>query len=111
MEMKLYDSELKLMEIIWESEPLSAKEIAQRAATEIGWNKNTTYTILKKLIEKKVILRTEPNFVCHAQIGKQEVQRAETKGLINKLFGGSRRAFFAVHPLFARSLGWAPNCG
>lgn len=92
---KLYDSELKLMEIIWESEPVSAKDISLIAAETIGWNKNTTYTIIKKLIEKKVLDRTEPNFVCTSLVKRDAVRKAETQSLINKLYNGSKKAFFA----------------
>jgi BlaI family transcriptional regulator, penicillinase repressor len=93
---KLYDSELKIMDIVWEKEPVLAKEISLIAADTIGWNKNTTYTIIKKLIEKNAIVRTEPNFVCTSLIKKEDVQKAETMNLIDKLYNGSKKAFFAA---------------
>lgn len=97
MEMiKLFDSELKLMDIIWEREPVSAKEISLIAAEAIGWNKNTTYTIIKKLVEKNAILRTEPNFICTAIVKKEDVQRMETTNLIERLFNGSKKAFLSA---------------
>lgn len=92
---KLFDSELKVMDIIWENEPLSAKEIAVIAADKIGWNKNTTYTIIKKLMDKKSVARSEPGFICTSLIRKDEVQKAETMSLIDKLYNGSKKAFFA----------------
>jgi predicted transcriptional regulator len=93
---KLFDSELKIMDIVWEKEPVSAKEISLIAADRIGWNKNTTYTIIKKLIEKNGIARTEPNFICTSLIKKGEVQKSETINLIDKLYNGSKKAFFAA---------------
>jgi predicted transcriptional regulator len=93
---KLFDSELKVMEIIWEREPVSAKEISSILGENIGWNKNTTYTIIKKLIEKEVLCREEPNFICTAKLRKEQVQSAETKSLIEKLYQGSKKAFFAA---------------
>lgn len=96
MDTKLFDSELKIMEIVWEKEPISAKEISLIAAETIGWNKNTTYTIIKKLIEKQIILRTEPNFVCTTLVKKDEIMRIETKNLIEKLYNGSKKAFFSA---------------
>jgi len=92
---KLFDSELKLMDIVWDKEPISAKEIALIAAETIGWNKNTTYTIIKKLIEKQALERTEPNFICTTLVKKEAVRKAETQSLIDKLYKGSRKAFFA----------------
>lgn len=96
MEHRLFDSELRLMELLWAREPVSAKELALVAAEALCWNKNTTYTVLKKLVAKGVVRREEPNFMCTALVKRPEVQRAETKSLIDKLYHGSRRAFFAA---------------
>lgn len=96
MDLKLFDSELKVMDLIWEKEPVSAKELSLLAAEETGWNKNTTYTVIKKLEAKGYIKRNEPGFICTALISKDEVCRAETKSLIDKLFGGSKKALFSA---------------
>lgn len=93
---KLFDSELKIMDIVWDMEPISAKEITLIATETVGWNKNTTYTIIKKLIEKRAIERTEPNFICTTLVKKEAVRKAETQNLINKLYDGSKKAFFAA---------------
>lgn len=93
---KLFDAELRLMEVIWEHEPISAKEISLLAAKQFEWNKNTTYTVIKRLIEKEVLRRDEPGFVCSSMVKRDEVQKAETNTLIEKLFGGSKKAFFAA---------------
>ncbi|HWQ79050.1 MAG TPA: BlaI/MecI/CopY family transcriptional regulator [Anaerovoracaceae bacterium] len=93
---KLFDGELKLMELLWVNEPVSAKQLSMLAEDRIGWNKNTTYTVIKKLMNKKVILRTEPNFICSSLIKKEDVVKAETDSLIEKLCNGSRKAFFAA---------------
>ena len=94
--MKVFDSEIKLMEIIWEHEPISAKEVSLLADKEIGWNKNTTYTVIKKLIDKGYINREEPGFICTSLISKDEVQKSEAKGLVDKLFAGSKKALFSA---------------
>ncbi len=93
---KLFDSELKLMELVWKNAPVSAKELSLLAQAQIGWNKNTTYTILKKLVEKSAVKREEPNFVCTPLVTREEVLQAETESLIDRLFQGSRKAFFAA---------------
>jgi len=94
--MKVFDSEIKLMEIIWEHEPISAKEVSLLADKEIGWNKNTTYTVIKKLIDKGYVKREEPGFICTSLISKDEVQKSEAKGLVDKLFAGSKKALFSA---------------
>ena len=94
--MKLFDSEIKLMEIIWAKEPVSAKEVSKIAEAEIGWNKNTTYTMIKKVIDKGYVKREEPGFICTALIKKGEAQKSEAKGLLEKLFHGSKKALFSA---------------
>ena len=96
MQKKLFDSEWKLMELLWDREPVSARELSLIAAREIGWNKNTTYTVIKKLVEKGVIARSEPGFMCTSLVNRDEVRRAETESLIDRLYNGSRKALFSA---------------
>lgn len=96
---KLFDSELKVMDILWKEGIVPAKYVADRLTQELGWNKNTTYTLIKRCMKKGAIERTEPNFMCHALIAKEDVQETETNELINKIYDGS------VDKLFASLLG------
>jgi len=96
MKEKLFDSEAKVMEIIWNRGPLSAKEISLIAADSIGWNKNTTYTVIKKLESKGFIKRTDPGFICTPLVSQEEMQKREAVSLLNKVFGGSRKALFSA---------------
>lgn len=95
MSIKLFDSELKIMEILWENGDLTAKCISKILGDSIGWNKNTTYTVIKKCIQKCAIERIEPNFVCHALITKEQVQEFEIDELIDKMFDGSSDMLFS----------------
>ena len=95
-QIKLFDAELRLMEIVWAHAPVTAKELSLLAADEISWNKNTTYTVLKKLVEKKAVKRSEPNFLCTALITREQVGTAETRKLIDRLYDGSSKAFLAA---------------
>ena len=95
MAVKLFDSELKVMDILWREGDMTAKRISDILKAEIGWNMNTTYTVIKKCIAKDAIERREPNFLCHALIPKETVQEAETDELIGKLFDGSADKLFA----------------
>lgn len=96
MREKLFDSEAKVMEIIWAKGPLSAKDISLIAADSIGWNKNTTYTIIKKLEAKGFIRRDDPGFICTALVSQNEMQKQEAQSLLKKVFGGSRQALFSA---------------
>lgn len=96
MDIKLFDSELKVMNVLWQEGDTTAKNISNILKEETGWNVNTTYTIIKRCIKKGAIERSEPNFMCHALIPKEEVQQAETDELINKIYDGSADKLFAA---------------
>lgn len=96
MEIKLFDSELKIMDVLWREGDTTAKHISDVLKEEVGWNMNTTYTLIKRCIKKGAIERSEPNFMCHALIPKEEVQEAETNELINKVYDGSADKLFAA---------------
>lgn len=93
--MKLFDSELKVMDVLWRLGDRTAKEISAILGEETGWNVNTTYTVIKKCVAKGAVRRSEPNFLCHALVSKAEIQAAETEELIGKLFDGSPDLLFA----------------
>ena len=96
MKLKLFDSELKIMEALWQDGSMTAKQLVEKMKETTGWNKNTTYTVIKKCIDKGIIHREEPNFICRAAITREEVQRYETQELIGKMFDGSREKFLAA---------------
>lgn len=96
MHISLFDSEIKLMELIWAMEPVSAKDLSLAAAEQIGWNKNTTYTIIKKLEAKGYLQRSDPGYICTARITRAQVQKAEADNLVTRLFGGSKKALFSA---------------
>ena len=96
MQDKLFDSEAKVMEIIWTKAPISAKDISLIAAETIGWNKNTTYTVIKKLEAKGFIKREDPGFICTPLISQNQMQKVEVTSLVKKVFGGSRKALFSA---------------
>ena len=52
MDIKLFDSELKIMNVLWTQGDATAKHISNVLKEEIGWNMNTTYTLIKRCIKK-----------------------------------------------------------
>jgi predicted transcriptional regulator len=93
-DIRLHEGELNVMELLWSNQSLAAKDIAKIIKDYIGWEKNTTYTVIKRLIDKGAVKREDPGFVCKAVITKNDVQQIETRALIDKVFGGELIAFF-----------------
>ena len=89
MEIKLFDSERKVMEELWRDGALSAKELAERLGAQVGWSKTTTYTVIKKCIDKKAISRSDPGFLCKPLVTRDQVCQQETDELLQRNYGGS----------------------
>lgn len=93
---RLGDAELKVMNVLWNEGDCTAKHISDILSERIGWNMNTTYTLIKRCIKKGAIERSEPDFMCHALVSRAVVQETETNELLDKLFDGSADKLFAA---------------
>lgn len=49
---KLFDSEFRLMEVLWDCAPINSTELVRQCQERLNWNKSTTYTVLRKLCQK-----------------------------------------------------------
>jgi len=93
-ELKLYDAEYRLMEIVWELEPVTSTELYKSCLPRLGWKKSTTYTVLRKLCERG-ILQNE-NSVVTAMVKREDVQRYESQAVMEKWFDRSLPQFVAA---------------
>jgi predicted transcriptional regulator len=94
--MKLFESERKVMEVLWHEGSVSAGEIAKMLSASAGWNRNTTYTVIKKCIAKDYIKREDPGYICTALLSQKTVQREELADLLDKAFDGSVTKLFTA---------------
>ena len=91
---KLFDSEYRLLSIVWENEPVQSGELCKICQESLGWKRTTTYTVLKKLCNKGV-LQNESAIVTSID-KREEVQRQEGQVVLDKAFGGSLPQFIAA---------------
>ena len=91
---KLFDAEYRVMQIIWENEPLTSRELAEICLNKLDWKRTTTYTMLKRLIEKG--FAQNENKIVTSLISKEEVQKRESKDFVEKNFEGSLYSFIAA---------------
>ena len=92
-EIRLHEGELNVMELLWSNKVLAAKDISKIIKEYIGWEKNTTYTYIKRLIDKGAITREDPGFLCRPAISKKDVQEIETSVLMKNLYHHSFSCF------------------
>jgi BlaI family penicillinase repressor len=93
---KVTDRELEIMELIWQNKEMAAVDIAAHflKPENGGHFKNTTYTFIKRLVEKGLIERREPGFVCVPLFGRDEILISETKSFIDRVYQGSFNQLF-----------------
>ena len=86
--LRLAEGEYRFARIVWENEPLPSGKLVELSQKELGWKKSTTYTVLKKLVERG-ILRNENAVVTAA------VLREESRAVVDRAFEGSLPSFLA----------------
>ncbi len=91
--LRLAEGEYRFACIVWDNEPLPSGKLVELCAQQLGWKKSTTYTVLKKLVDRGV-LRNE-NAVVTAAIPKDEVLREESRAVVDRAFDGSLPSFLA----------------
>jgi BlaI family penicillinase repressor len=91
---KVFESEYRFCLILWEHEPVKSSELVALCREQLGWKPTTTYTVIKRLSERGVLVNE--NSVVRALVTKDEVQASEIDELVEKRFGGSLPAFIAA---------------
>ncbi len=86
---KITDGELKVLEALWERGKASASELVADLKEGAQWNRNTTYTFINRLVDKGIIKREEPGFICTPLYSREEIRVAEAKTFLNRLYEGS----------------------
>ena len=91
---KVFENEYRFCLILWEHEPVRSSELVALCREQLGWKPTTTYTVIKRLSERGVLVNE--NSVVRSLVSKDEVQAAEIDELVEKKFGGSLPAFIAA---------------
>ena len=87
----LCESEYKLMDIIWDNEPVESGKLVKLCESGLSWKKSTTYTMLRKLCEKNLVENN--NSVVKALVQRHAIQSHESEHVVRRTFGGSLPAF------------------
>lgn len=93
-EKTLSNADYRLLDLVWDTEPVASPELCKLAEERLGWKRTTTYTVIKRLCEKS-FLQSEATVIT-APVKREEVQRRESSEFLDKTFGGSLPAFLAA---------------
>ncbi|MBQ5331132.1 MAG: BlaI/MecI/CopY family transcriptional regulator [Oscillospiraceae bacterium] len=92
--MKLNQSEMKLMELIWEHEPVGSGELVALSEKRMGWKKSTMYTVLSHLVKKGAAANRES--VVTSLRDRDSTLSERSENIVGADFGGSLPMFLTA---------------
>lgn len=93
-DIKLGVVESRFAKIIWDNEPMTSRQLVEKAKSELDWNKSTTYTILRRLCERGIF--QNENGTVTSLISKEEFFAVQSEQFVEEKFEGSLPAFIAA---------------
>lgn len=98
MQVRISESELVVMEPVWQSAPMSAAQIADAVAGERSWSIQTVKTLLSRLVAKGALTtqRDGRRFLYRPLVDRDAYRAQATQTIVDRLFGGR------VSPLVAQ---------
>ncbi|QQY80492.1 CopY family transcriptional repressor [Keratinibaculum paraultunense] len=94
MKYNLSEMETELAEIIWEREPIKSSELVDICAKKFDWKKSTTYTMIKRVENKGVIINEDG--IVKSTISRKDFYASLSSNYVKKSFDGSLPKFIAA---------------
>ena len=82
---KLADFEARFADIIWEKEPVASPELVKICEKEFNWKKSTTYTVLKKLIDRGIFQNNDT--IVTSKISRESFYGQQSRLYVEETFG------------------------
>jgi BlaI family transcriptional regulator, penicillinase repressor len=106
---KISESEWTVMEVLWNSSPQSASEVAKALKQDTGWAENTVRTLLTRLVEKGALQIADeagsPKLYSPA-VKREACVKAESESFLERIFQGAAKPLL-VH--FAKNARLTPD--
>ena len=83
-QIKVYDAEYKLMDIVWEHSPVKSSRLVELAQEKLGWKKSTAYTVIRRLSDRGIIENKDTVVYALVERNRYCAQRAAST-LINSI--------------------------
>jgi len=84
----------RFADIVWANEPIPSGELVKICEKELGWKKPTTYTVLRKLCEKKLLRNVDGTV--SSLVSKEDFYSAKSDQVVRESYSGSLPAFVAA---------------
>ena len=88
---RVSEAEWEVMQVLWESSPLGATEIADEVCKRMRWHPKTVKTLLGRLVKKGALrYREEGNRYLYQPVySRDRYVAAESRSFVQRVFGGS----------------------
>ena len=97
---KIPEAEYRLCLILWEMEPVKSAELVRACQERLGWKETTTYTVLKRLCQRGVLVNERT--IVRSLVSKEQMQQAEMEDFVERTFEGSVPSFVAAFAKFKK---------
>jgi len=90
--MKISESELEVMRLLWETpnQPLTFSEIRDALQAEHGWTNSTVKTLIYRLVDKGAVQQEKRDVYYYTSLVDQQAYSAQAmRTMVSKLSGGS----------------------
>lgn len=89
-EVRISESELDIMAVLWVDAPLSAVDVAARIPARRAWSPTTVKTMLSRLVDKGALASEAEGrrFLYRPLIERDRLVGAQAGRLVDRLFGG-----------------------
>ena len=89
--MILSDGEWKIMNVLWDSEPMCLTTLVSSLEGEVEWTKSTVFVMLKRLVSKGAVKLEEDgrSKLYSPIIERDETSLKETDSFLKRVYNGS----------------------
>ena len=84
------EAESRVMEVLWQSAPLTSEDIVAALLAPTGWHEKTIKTLLNRLLSKGAISAEKDGrrYLYSPQLQRDDWQQQESRSLLDRVFGG-----------------------
>lgn len=87
-------AEVRVMDVVWQENGTSARNVALTLSERYGYSASATYTLINRCIKKGALERVEPGYYCKPLVSREDVQDAQTDSLLERLYGDDPAELF-----------------
>ncbi|MCW8875506.1 MAG: BlaI/MecI/CopY family transcriptional regulator [Kangiellaceae bacterium] len=96
--MKISDSEKYIMDVLWQSSPLTAKDIIDKLDKSLDWQDKTVKTLINRLLKKEIIefKKQGREYLYSPKMSEQEYINQASENFVERVFKGNVKSLIAA---------------